>query len=64
MFPTHPTTAPGVISAPKPYKKHTADPMLQIEKLKPLINEQTNKKRIPRESQNLLKVNDNQDLDI
>ena len=35
MCSAHPTTDPGVISSPKPTKKHTSEPTLQISHPKP-----------------------------
>ena len=35
MFSAHPTTDPGILFAPKPFKKHTSELTLKIDNLKP-----------------------------
>jgi hypothetical protein len=60
MFSAHPTTNPGVISSPKPTKKHTFELTLEI---KPRKNKQADKKQLPNGSRNPSKIYANPTLD-
>jgi hypothetical protein len=63
MFPARPTTDPAGISVRKPTKKHTSEPTLQISHPKPKKNKQTHQNRLPNESPNPSKINENPTLD-
>ena len=43
MFPTHPTTDPGIVLSPKPTKKHTLELTFKNDNLKPGKNKQAAK---------------------
>ena len=47
MFSAHPTTESGIIFSPKATKKHTSEPTLKINNLKPRKNKKLAKNRLP-----------------